>query len=364
MDMRELKRTPLYDRHVQAGGKMVPFAGWCMPVQYARGIIHEHKAVRRGIGVFDVSHMGEIRISGPGAGDYIDYIGTNVAPRSRGSVTYTPLCYPDGGIVDDVTVYCMGEDDYVLVVNAANTSKDHEWIKGNAPEPLRVEDESDLTAQLAVQGPAAMALVADLLEPGVLELGRFKHTTVAFHGEPVVLSRTGYTGEDGCEIYMNSNLAPAMWDALITVGGLAKPEPIGLGARDTLRFEASYRLYGNDIDETTDPLEAGLGWTVKLSKGDFIGRDELVRRKEKGPVRKFVGLELMAKRIARSGCGLFAEGERVGSVTSGAFAPYLGKSLAMGYLRADLAEPGRRVEVDLRGRAAEAEVVELPFYKR
>ncbi len=359
--MGSLKKTALVERHVQLGGKMVEFAGWLMPLQYGKGIIHEHLAVRSAVGLFDVSHMGELRVKGPGAGDFVDLIGTNLAPRSPGRVAYTPLCYEDGGIVDDVTVYCMDHDDYVLVVNASNTEKDFQWLAGRASGAVSVINESQDTAQLAVQGPAASALVAEVLGPGLSGLGRFMHTHAVFEGERVVASRTGYTGEDGFEIYMSRRVAPALWDALMRGGTGRAPEPVGLGARDTLRFEASYRLYGNDIDQTTDPIEAGLGWTVKMSKGDFVGKAALAKIKAEGPARKFVGLEVLEKRIARKGCPLLCEGEEAGFVTSGTFAPYLEKSLAMGYLRADLASPGAKVEVDIRGKRVAAEIVKLPF---
>jgi aminomethyltransferase len=359
--MEDLKRTALVERHVQLGGKMVDFAGWLMPLQYGKGIMHEHLAVRSGVGLFDVSHMGEVRVSGPGAGDFVDLMATNLAPRSRGHVTYTPLCLDDGGIVDDVIIYCMDRDNYVIVVNASNADKDFKWLAGRAPDGVSVTDESAETAQLAVQGPEAAALVAGLLGSGLSDLGRFRHTAAAFAGEEVVVSRTGYTGEDGFEIYLSRSAAPGLWDALMSGRAGRPPEPVGLGARDTLRFEASYRLYGNDIDESTDPLEAGLAWTVKLSKGDFVGREALMKVKAEGPRRRFVGLEILERRIARKGCPLFVDGVEAGVVTSGTFAPYLEKSLAMGYLRADLASPGGRVEVEVRGKRVAAEIVKLPF---
>jgi aminomethyltransferase len=359
--MENVKKTALVERHVRLGGKMVEFAGWLMPLQYGKGIMHEHLAVRSGVGLFDVSHMGEIRVKGPGAGDFVDLMGTNLAPRSPGGVTYTPLCLDDGGIVDDVLVYCMDGDDYMIVVNAANTEKDFLWLAGRAPSVVSVTDESADTAQLAVQGPDAAALVAAVLDPGLPGLGRFRHTRVIFDGESVIASRTGYTGEDGFEIYLKSSAAPKLWDALMRGREGRAPEPVGLGARDTLRFEASYRLYGNDIDESTNPLEAGLAWTVKMSKADFVGREALVKIKAEGPARKFVGFEVLEKRIARKGCPLIADGEETGVVTSGTFAPYLQKSLAMGYLRADHASSGERVEVEIRGKRVAAEIVKLPF---
>jgi aminomethyltransferase len=265
--------------------------------------------------------------------------------------------------VDDILVYCMGEDDYVLVVNAANVSKDFQWVSENAPPGLNVVNDSDKTAQIAIQGPSAARLASAVLGEGIAELKRFTSTVFDFHGECAVVSRTGYTGEDGFEVYLNPSLAGDLWDSLMEGDGSAAPQPVGLGARDTLRFEASFRLYGNDIDETTDPLEAGLGWTVKPDKGGFIGRDALVKRREDGLSRKFVGIELSARRIARKGCPLLVDGERAGVVTSGAFAPYLEKSLAMGYLDAGVASPGTAVGVDIKGRTLDATVVKIPFLK-
>lgn len=361
--MTTLRETPLAERHKGLGGKMVEFAGWLMPVQYGKGIIHEHLAVRKSVGLFDVSHMGEIAVKGRGAGDFVEKLGTNTAPRSPGRVTYTPMCYSHGGIVDDILVYCMGEDNYMLVVNAANVSKDYGWIAGNAPPGVTVADESPGTAQIAIQGPSAVELACGVLGESLSRLKRFTSVVIDFRGESAVVSRTGYTGEDGYEVYIKPELAGELWDALMKGHASVRPEPVGLGARDTLRFEASYRLYGNDIDENTDPLEAGLGWTVKFSNRDFIGKDALIRRREKGLSRKFVGIELNAKRIARKGHPLLVGGEAAGIVTSGAFAPHLEKSLAMGYLRADLAAPGTAVEVDIRGRMIEAAVVKIPFLR-
>jgi aminomethyltransferase len=361
--MNAMKETPLVERHKKLGGKMVEFAGWLMPVQYGAGIIQEHLAVRRSVGLFDVSHMGEIAVKGRGAGDFVDMLGTNKTPRTPGRVTYTPMCYPHGGIVDDVLVYCMGEDDYVLVVNAANVSKDYKWIAENAPAGVSVVDDSPTTAQIAIQGPSAVRLTCGVLGDELASMKRFTSARVEFGGGPAVISRTGYTGEDGFEVYTSPDLSGELWDALMEGSGSISPEPVGLGARDTLRFEASYRLYGNDIDETTDPLEAGLGWTVKMDKDDFFGKGAIARRREEGPSRKFVGLELNARRIARKGYPILAGGEPAGAVTSGAFAPHLEKSLAMGYLRADLASPGTAVEIDVKGRKVEAFVVKIPFLK-
>lgn len=361
--MNTLRETALVERHRRLGGKMVEFAGWLMPVQYGKGIIHEHLAVRRSVGLFDVSHMGEISVKGRGAADYVDRLGTNTAPRTQGKVVYTPMCYPNGGIVDDILVYCMDENDYVLVVNAANVSKDFEWVSENAPRGVTVVDESAATAQLAIQGPSAVELTCSVMGNALAELTRFTSTKIDYRGDCAVVSRTGYTGEDGFEVYVKPELGGELWDELMRGAGTVFPEPVGLGARDTLRFEASYRLYGNDIDETTDPFEAGLGWTVKMDKDDFIGMDALERRRREGLSRRFVGFELNARRIARKGCRILAGGVDAGEVTSGAFAPHLGTSLAMGYLRADLAAPGTPVEVDIKGRIVEASVVKIPFLK-
>jgi aminomethyltransferase len=277
---------------------------------------------------------------------------------------YTPLCYESGGIVDDVTIYCMGREDYLFVVNAANVEKDYRWLSDNAPAGVSVADESAATSQIAVQGPGAVAHACRLLGEELADLRRFRHTTVEYEGSPVLISRTGYTGEDGFEIYIPNSLAPVLWERLLKGSGGAEPQPVGLGARDTLRFEAGYRLYGNDLDETTNPLEAGLAWTVKLDKGEFIGRRALLELKERGLSRKFVGIELVGRRIARHGCRITAEGVDVGFVTSGTYAPFLEKSLAMGYLSSDLAVPGRRVEVNVKGAVVEGKVVKLPFLGR
>jgi len=359
--MSDSKRTPLYDRHVQLGAKMIDFVGWLMPVQYRNGIIVEHMAVRTGAGIFDVSHMGEIRVKGRGAGDYVDRLVTNVVPRQPGRIAYSPMCYPHGGIVDDLLVYCVGDEDYLLVVNAANTEKDYEWIARSAPAGVTVEDESPSVAQVAVQGPRAVAVASAVLGEELGSLKRFTHVRLRFDGAEALVSRTGYTGEDGCEIYIDGDKGAALWDAFMSVPEELRPEPAGLGARDTLRFEASYRLYGNDMDETTSPLEAGLGWTVKLDKKDFVGKNALVAQMDGGLSRKFIGLRIHEKRIARKGCEILDAGQPVGTVTSGAYAPFLKESLAMGYVKAELAEPGRQLSVSMRGRTVSASVVKLPF---
>jgi aminomethyltransferase len=305
--------------------------------------------------------MGEIKISGTGATAFVDRMMTNLVPRSKGEVTYTPLCYPDGGIVDDVLVYCMGDDDLMLVVNAANVEKDFRWLSESAPSGVAVENVSETVAQIAIQGPDAVSLAAKAMGQDISGLRRFSHMEIVFKGERIVASRTGYTGEDGCELYMANGLGPVVWEHLMGTEGPWSPEPVGLGARDTLRFEASYRLYGNDIDETTNPLEAGLGWTVKLAKEDFVGREALERLKEEGLKRRFVGLELGTKRIGRKDSAIYAGGSPVGVVTSGAYAPFLEKSLAMGYIPADLAREGVEMEVDLKGTRVPAVFAKIPF---
>jgi aminomethyltransferase len=253
----------------------------------------------------------------------------------------------------------MGEDDFMIVPNAANVEKDYRRLAESAPPGVVVEDVSASTSQIAVQGPKAVPLVAEALGGELAGLPRFKHAEVRFEGEKILASRTGYTGEDGFELYADNGVAEALWDRLLSSDGPWSPEPVGLGARDTLRFEASYRLYGNDIDETTNPLEAGLGWTVKFSKEDFAGKDSLVRLKKEGLKRKFVGLELRTRRIGRKGCRILSDGAPVGTVTSGAYAPYLNKSLAMGYVSADL-KPGD-VEVEIKGTRVPAVFAGIPF---
>jgi aminomethyltransferase len=358
-----LRRTPLYDAHVAAGGRFVPFAGWELPVQYA-GITEEHIAVRTHAGLFDVTHMGELFIEGPHALAAVQRLITNDAARlAVGAGLYTPMCLPSGGIVDDLTVFRMREQSYLLIVNAATRAKDLAWIQEHAGRAV-VRDDSDEIGLLALQGPRASAILA--------EAGRDLSALPAFHvttdvmiaGVPTVVSRTGYTGEDGFEIACPMDASPSVWSALAETGRPHGLVPAGLGARDTLRLEAGYMLYGSDIDETTTPLEASLGWTVKFDKGDFIGRERLLKQKSEGVARRLVGFETTDRSIPRHHYAILAAGRRVGAVTSGTFAPALRRPIGMGYVPPDLASPGTALEIEIRGRTAPARVVRLPFYRR
>ncbi|HEU4798750.1 MAG TPA: glycine cleavage system aminomethyltransferase GcvT [bacterium] len=365
MAVDQLKRTSLYSIHVQSGGRMVGFGGWEMPVQYA-GIVEEHRAVRTAAGLFDVSHMGEVVIDGPGALDSLQRLITNDAGRlAVGGALYSPMCLPGGGIIDDLTVFRIGERRYLLVVNAATTDKDFAWIRDHTRH-AEARDRSPEFALLALQGPRANEILGRVTRADLSGLEFFHFIDpVDVAGVPdCVISRTGYTGEDGFEVAIPWDAAPKVWDALIHSGRRDGLMPVGLAARDTLRLEAGLMLYGNDIDETTTPLEAPLGWTVKLDKGEFIGRDILVAQKQQGVRRKLVGFEMLERAIPRHGYALRAGGLKTGHVTSGTFGPWVNKSIGMGYVAAEFARPGTELAVEIRGKSARAATVKLPFYKR
>jgi aminomethyltransferase len=359
-----LKRTPLFHAHVEAGARMVPFGGWEMPVQYT-SIIEEHRTVRSAVGLFDVSHMGEFEIEGPGALSALQWVTSNdVAALSEGQVQYSLVCYPAGGIVDDATVYRLGPDRFMVTVNAANIAKDWTWVTEHtqARSGVRWRDVSDETALIAVQGPQAEALVGSLADRDVTSLAYYRFTHGAVAGVPTLISRTGYTGEDGFELYVPAGAATTLWSALLEAGRPLGVKPIGLGARDTLRLEMRYALYGNDIDETTSPLEAGLGWVVKPGKGDFIGRDEIEKVRAAGPRRRLVGLEMADRAVARHGYPVQSDGRAVGIVTSGSYGPSVDRSIALAYVESPLAAVGTDLAVEIRGQARPARVVKTPFY--
>jgi aminomethyltransferase len=357
-----LKRTPFHPRHVAAGAKMVPFAGHEMPIQY-EGILTEHRTVRAGVGVFDVSHMGEIRLRGPGAIAYANHLVTNEvgASLADGKVVYTPMCLEHGGIVDDLLVYAFGEERY-LVVNAANFDKDLAWIRRHAPAGVEVIDEHAGTAQLAVQGPRSEEVIGALYGDRARQLAFYEGYVADEGGSPTIVSRTGYTGEAGFELYMPVARALEVWDRVFAAGAALGIRPIGLGARDTLRLEMGYCLYGNDIDETTNPLEAGIAWTVRFDKPEFIGRDALLRVKEAGLSRRLLGLILEEERIARPGFEVESQGKRVGTVTSGTMGISIGRPVALAYLEGDAARVGARVDVVARGQRIPALVASRPMY--
>ena len=358
-----LKRTPFYDFHKAAGAKLVEFAGYEMPVRYT-GDVREHQCVRTAVGLFDISHMGEFDVRGPGAGEYLDRVVTNdVSALAVGQALYSPMCRPDGGIVDDLLVYRY-DDHFMVVVNASNIAKDYAWMAGQNTAGVLLEDRSEVTALLALQGPKAADVLRAHVAAAVLDLGYYRFTTGTLFGAPATISRTGYTGEDGFELYFEPGHANAIWNGLVEAGRPHGLEFIGLGARDTLRLEMGYMLYGNDIDDTTSPLEAGLGWTVKLQKGEFTGRDALMKQKAAGLRRKLVGFQLDGRRVPRHGMGI-ASGERaVGQVASGTFSPTLERPIGMGYVELALAATGTALEIEAGSAKLAARVTARPFYTR
>ena len=363
--MEQLKKTPLYDQHVELGAKMVPFAGYEMPVQYA-GVSHEHHVVRQKVGMFDVSHMGEFWVEGADATAFLNSVTSNdVAKLTPGKVQYSCLPNATGGIVDDLLVYCVNDTKYMLVVNASNMAKDWAWLQQFAGNfDVLMTDVSEGTALLAVQGPLAAQALQSLTD---LDLGAMTYYTFgigSFAGvSNVVVSATGYTGAGGFEIYIPNAHAAAAWDAIIAAGAPLGLEPIGLGARDTLRLEMGFCLYGNDIDDTTSPIEAGLGWITKFTK-EFTNSAALKAQKEAGVARKLVGIKLLERGVPRHGYPIVdASGAAVGEVTSGTMAPSLNEAIGMAYVPTASAAPGSTVFVEIRGKALKAEVVSLPFYK-
>jgi aminomethyltransferase len=360
-----LKRTPLYDVHRALGARMVPFGGWEMPVQYT-GILEEHRAVRTRAGLFDVSHMGEIDLAGSGAIAFAQHLLTNDVGRlSPGQALYSPMCTPEGGIIDDLLVYRMSDTRAMLVVNAANADEDLAWVRAHAGAEVRVTDRSAETALLALQGPRAQEILQRLVSIPLDSLRYYWfRADVQVTGRGTVVSRTGYTGEDGFEVYLDARDAVSVWGAILEAGRGSGLVPAGLGARDTLRLEAGYLLHGNDMDKTTTPLEVGLGWTVKFDKGEFIGAPALRRQKAAGIARRLAGFTLRERAIARHGFPILMNGARVGHVTSGSFGPTVEKSIGLGFVPAPETDPGKPLAVEIRTRAAPGVITKLPFYAR
>lgn len=359
----ELK-TPLYEAHVKAGGKIVPFGGYLLPVQYETGVIKEHMAVRTQAGLFDVSHMGEILCEGKDALANLQMILTNNFENMvDGQARYSPMCNEKGGTVDDLIVYKKADENYFIVVNAANKDKDYQWMLAHQFGDVKFTDVSEQYAQLALQGPKAMEILRKLTAEENIPK-KYYHavfdTEVA--GMPCIISKTGYTGEDGVELYLDSSLAEKMWDAVLEAGKEEGLVPCGLGARDTLRMEAAMPLYGHEMDDDVTPLETGLGFAVKMAKEDFIGK---VALEEKGePAIKRIGLKVTGRGIIREHQDVFVDGKKIGHTTSGTHCPYLGYPIAMALVDASYTEVGTKVSVEVRGRSVEAEIVPLPFYKR
>jgi aminomethyltransferase len=357
-----LRHTPLYEKHVALGAKMVPFAGWEMPIQYA-GIVAEHRAVRNAAGLFDLSHMGEFFFEGAGALQAIDrLVSSDIAGLEVGHARYGLLTSEKGTIVDDVIVYRFAPDRLAMVVNAANIDKDAAHVRRHLSSGVRFDDLSDQTALIAPQGPRAARILSRVAAMNVDDLMPFGVTATKVAGVAATVARTGYTGEDGFEVFVPNADAPTVWDALLGAGKEDGIVPIGLGARDTLRLESRFSLYGNEIDETTDPIEAGLSWTCKLDK-EFLGRDVIAKIKQDGPKRRIAGLVVKGP-VARHGHPVTSDGEIVGVVTSGTFGPTVQKNIALAYVPTALAKTGTELAVRIRDKDVPATVVKTPFYKR
>ena len=359
-------KTSLYDQHKKQNARMVDFAGWEMPIQY-QGIIAEHNATRTRAGLFDVSHMGEIAVSGPGAKGFINTLVTNDIGKAKpGRAVYSPMCMESGGAVDDLLVYVLGENNYLLVVNAANTEKDFDWIREHAPRTIAVENVSPQYAQIAIQGPKALEILQKLTKTDLnsIRYYRFVQDVADIPGGPGIISRTGYTGEDGYEVYLPWDNAPVLWEALMDAGTPLGLVPVGLGARDTLRMESAMPLYGHELSADITPLQAGLSRFVKFDKGDFIGREALLAQRESGDYTRLIGLTLTDRGIPRAGYPVLAGETVIGEVTSGGQAPYLDKAIALALAPQQYTEPGTELAVGIRGRTVPALVTALPFYKR
>lgn len=359
-----LKRTPLYDAHRRAGAKMVEFAGWEMPVQY-RGVIEEHLAVRGKAGLFDVSHMGEIEVRGAGALEFCQRLTANdVARLQVFQAQYNFLLNPQGGVVDDVIIYRVKPEAYFICVNASNIDKDFAWLASHATAAVEVENQSAMYAQLALQGPAAEAILQPLTAQPLAALKSFHFAFADVAAIRCMVARTGYTGEAGFELYCHGDAAERLWNGLLQAGEAHGLAAVGLGARDTLRLEKAYPLYGHELDDATTPLEAGLDWVVKLAKPEFFGREILLRQKQRGVARKLVGLEALAPGIPRAGYGVFKDGVKIGAVTSGTKSPSLAKAIALAYVEIGAAALDNRLDVEIRGRMIPVKIVSLPFYRR
>jgi aminomethyltransferase len=364
----ELKRTPLNSVHRKMGGRMVDFGGWDMPVQYPAGTVEEHLRTRKHAGLFDVSHMGEIDVRGSGALALVNYVASNDASKLvEGQAQYSALTSPEGTVVDDLLVYRFGDDHYLLVVNAGTTEKDWDWIRSHRQNEAQLKNVSSDYAQLAIQGPDALGILGRLTDLPLSEIKYYHFNEGQVDGIPAIVSRTGYTGEDGFEIYADSSKAEHIWNKLLDAGNFGSDTgvlPCGLAARNTLRLEAGMALYGHEIDETTTLLEANLGWICKLNKGDFIGREVLAKQKADGVLKRLVGFEVTERGIARDEQDVMVDGQPVGKVTSGSPAPYLKKNIGMAYVPTEFANEGQQIHIDVRGKLVGAQIVKTPFYKR
>ncbi|HHV63891.1 MAG TPA: glycine cleavage system aminomethyltransferase GcvT [Peptococcaceae bacterium] len=360
-----MKKTPLYDLHLAAGGKIIDFGGWALPVEY-EGILKEHETVRSAAGLFDVSHMGEILVQGPDAEKFLQKMLTNdISTMQDYQVYYTLMCYPDGGVVDDLIVYRYKPDHYLLVVNAANTAKDFAWLKEHEEGQVIVTDVSEQYAQLALQGPLAQTILQALTATNLNEVKFFRFLPgLTVSGIPALVSRTGYTGEDGFELYVEPAKAPELWQAILAEGQKHGLKPIGLGARDTLRFEAALPLYGHELSPEITPLEAGLGMFVKLNKADFIGKEALAKQKAEGVPRKLVGFEMIERGLPRSEYEVQKNGKSIGHVTTGGLAPSLKKNVGLALIESQYAQEGETIEIVIRKNNPQARIIPKPFYQK
>lgn len=358
-----MKKTPLYEKHIQLNGKIIDFGGWALPVEYS-GIIPEHEAVRSKAGIFDVSHMGQISVRGQDAEKFLQMVLTNdISLLNKNQIAYTTMCYPHGGVVDDLLVYKHSREDYLLVVNASNIQKDFEWLRENKLGDTEILDLSENYALIALQGPLAQTILQKVTDKDLNEIEFYYFSdNVSVGNIKALVSRTGYTGEDGFELYFACDKAEEMWGLLLNTGKDEGLLPAGLGARDTLRFEACLPLYGHEIDENISPLEAGLGFCVKLNKENFIGKEALAKQKAEGLKRKLVGFEMVERGIPRSKYDVYAGGRKIGHVTTGSFSPSLKKNIGLALVEAAFAKEGTEIEIVIRNKNLKAQVIKKPFY--
>ncbi|MEO8573484.1 MAG: glycine cleavage system aminomethyltransferase GcvT [Pyrinomonadaceae bacterium] len=366
MSSDNLKKTPLNAAHRELGGKMVDFGGWDMPVQYSAGVIEEHMATRTRAGLFDVSHMGEIWVEGPDAVPFVNRLTTNdVTKLVDGQAHYSALTNEKGGVVDDLLVYRFDQDKLLLVVNAGTTEKDWDWITSHKKdENISLTNASPDYCQIAVQGPEAIGILKTMTDTELDEIKYYHFTMGHVDGVESIISRTGYTGEDGFEVYAAAKYARQLWDKLLEAGKSVAILPCGLAARNTLRLESAMSLYGHELSDEISPLEANLGWITKLQKGDFIGSDALKKKKEGGLTRRIVGFEMTQPGIARDDFDVYIDDKRIGYVTSGSPAPFLKKNIGLAFLPVEFANDGQEIKIDVRGKRLSAKVVPTPFYKR
>jgi len=360
-----VKKTPLYEKHCELGGKMINFGGWTLPVQYT-GIIEEHKKVRTAAGLFDVSHMGEIIVMGPDAEAFLQkMITNNIEGVKEYKIVYSPMCYPNGGVVDDLLVYKYSSEYFLVIVNAANTDKDYQWFNENIEGQVEVKNVSDSYALLALQGPEAEKILQKLTDTPLEQLKFFSfNPDIEVDGKKAIVSRTGYTGEDGFEIYIDPEYAPMIWDKLLVAGKDNGLVPVGLGARDTLRFEVALPLYGQEISQDITPLEASLERFVKLDKDDFIGKQALAKQKEEGLKRKITGFEMVDRGIPRSRYEVQVNGKNIGFVTTGSFSPSLEKNIGLALIDIEYSQTGTELDIVIRNRPLKARTVKTPFYTK